>query len=166
MEIRFKNNSDKFWDVKTTMNNLAINTKFEFKHDNTNIFTIDGNGFAVLTGTLTQNSDIRLKKNIIQMTNNLAHIHKLRGVTYSWKNKNASRSLQYGLIAQELEKVYPALVNTSNKYKSINYSGLNAVLIGAVNEVNQKLLAQTQALTENDMLIQELEALLVKLEEK
>jgi hypothetical protein len=85
-------------------------------------------------------SDIRYKKNILILTNALQNIQKLRGVTYDWKidqfpNKNFEAKHQIGLIAQELEMVYPELVNTDNEgYKSVDYSKLVAVLIEAVKE--------------------------------
>jgi hypothetical protein len=85
-------------------------------------------------------SDVRYKKDIQTLTNALANVEKLRGVSYDWKQaefpqKNFEAKHQIGLIAQELEKVYPELVNTDAEgYKSVDYSKLVAVLIEAVKE--------------------------------
>jgi hypothetical protein len=85
-------------------------------------------------------SDVRYKKDIQTLTNALANVEKLRGVSYDWKQaefpqKNFEAKHQIGLIAQELEKVYPELVNTDAEgYKSVDYTKLVAVLIEAVKE--------------------------------
>ncbi len=55
-------------------------------------------------------------------------------------NNHDSTQLQYGLIAQEVEKIFPELVITeSNGYKSVNYLGLIPVLIEAVKELQQRV---------------------------
>ena len=94
----------------------------------------------IKTLAINELSDIRYKKDILTLTNSLANVEKLRGVTYNWKQadfpqKNFDAKHQIGLIAQELEKVYPELVNSDNEgFKSIDYSKLVAVLIEAVKE--------------------------------
>jgi hypothetical protein len=94
----------------------------------------------IKTLAINELSDVRYKKDILTLTNSLANVEKLRGVTYNWKQaefpqKNFEAKHQIGLIAQELEKVYPELVNTDEEgYKSVDYSKLVAVLIEAVKE--------------------------------
>jgi hypothetical protein len=92
------------------------------------------------TQGINELSDVRYKKDIQTLTNSLANIEKLRGVSYDWKQtefpeKNFDAKHQIGLIAQELELVFPELVNTDAEgYKSVDYSKLVAVLIEAVKE--------------------------------
>jgi hypothetical protein len=92
------------------------------------------------TQGINELSDVRYKKDIQTLTNALANIEKLRGVSYDWKQaefpeKNFDAKHQIGLIAQELELVFPELVNTDAEgYKSVDYSKLVAVLIEAVKE--------------------------------
>jgi len=92
------------------------------------------------TQGINELSDARYKKDIQTLTNALANIEKLRGVAYDWRQaefpeKNFDSKHQIGLIAQELELVYPELVNTDAEgYKSVDYSKLVAVLIEAVKE--------------------------------
>lgn len=163
-KIRFKNNFSKFWDVKATMTNVQATTDFDIQYNSSSttsvLFNVNANSVGVLAGILTENSDSRLKKNIIPVTQNLSKINKLRGVTYYWKYDKELAIKQYGLIAQELEKVYPELVAKNGKYKSINYSGLNAVLLGATNELREKIEKQEATLMENERLLSELEAML------
>lgn len=98
-----------------------------------------------ITGTVSPPSDIRYKENIRPINNALNLINKLKGVRYDWKieefpDKNFPNKLQIGLIAQEVEKVLPEIVNTRRDgYKGIEYSKITAVLINAIQE-QQKMI--------------------------
>ncbi|WP_413295217.1 tail fiber domain-containing protein [Bdellovibrio sp. HCB185ZH] len=106
---------------------------------NTCLFTLRTTGNANLTGTLTQASDVRLKKDIHEIPDALKKIEQLRGVTYHWKDPSKDPVLQFGVIAQEVESVYPELVRTDNEgTKSVNYLGFIAPIINALKELNQK----------------------------
>lgn len=75
-------------------------------------------------------SDARMKENVAQLQNSLNNVLKLRGVSFTMKDSGA-RSV--GLIAQEVEKVYPDLVKTDKfGLKSVEYGNLVAPLIEAV----------------------------------
>jgi len=92
------------------------------------------------TGTLTASnisatSDIDLKENIRTITNATETIQSLRGVSFDWKDSGKS---SYGVIAQELEKILPELVN-QGETKSVNYNGLIGVLIEAVKELSAEV---------------------------
>jgi hypothetical protein len=97
---------------------------------------------------INETSDARFKKDIVTLDNALGKVLQLRGVTYAWRTsefpqKEFSVRPQIGLIAQELEKVYPELVETDKLgYKSVEYSKLVAVLIEAIKE--QQKLIETQ----------------------
>lgn len=90
-------------------------------------------------------SDVRLKTNIQPIHDGLAGIEKLKPVSYNFK---ATGMASLGIIAQDVEKVYPTLVQTgADGYKSVAYNGLIAPLISAVQELKK----------ENDDLRQELQ---------
>ncbi len=93
--------------------------------------TTDGN--AWLQGTLAQNSDATLKKNIRPLENTLSNLHQLNGYAYNWKD-NSNPDEQIGLLAQELQKVYPQLVKEHDGKLSVNYSGMVPVLLQAIKE--------------------------------
>ena len=81
-------------------------------------------------GAYTQNSDIRLKKDI-QTVDGLDMVMKLRGVRFVWKKTNTP---DIGVIAQDVAKVAPELVHTDTTgTKSVAYANLVAPLIEAVN---------------------------------
>ena len=106
-------------------------------------------GDAWMQGTLTQNSDARLKKNIAPLVNTLAAVQQLNGYTYHWKD-NTNPDEQIGLLAQELQKVYPQLVKENEKgMLSVNYSGMVPVLLEAIKEQqrqNEKMQQEIDAL--------------------
>jgi hypothetical protein len=100
---------------------------------------------TIVTGAITGCSDIRYKKQVKPLTNSLANILKLQGVNYLWKTeefpaKNFSKSNQLGLIAQEVEKIYPELVLTDNDgYKSVDYGKLTPVLVEAIKDQQKQI---------------------------
>jgi hypothetical protein len=95
--------------------------------------TTTGNGW--MQGTLTQNSDMRLKKDITPLQQSLQKIIQLNGYHYYWKNEQGDDRLQTGVLAQEVQKIFPELV-TANKdgILAVNYSGLIPVLIESIKE--------------------------------
>jgi hypothetical protein len=71
----------------------------------TSLYTIWSNG------TTSGRSDVRLKKNIIDSTPKLDKLMQLRVVNYEWK-ESIEGTKELGLIAQEVEEVFPNLVIT------------------------------------------------------
>jgi len=97
------------------------------------------------------NSDARLKTEILPLENASEGIACLQGVTYRWRDPNASQALQLGLIAQEVERCFPEVVTTGpDGYKSVSYARLVAPLIEnakeqqQVSELQQRTLAAQQ----------------------
>jgi hypothetical protein len=87
-------------------------------------------------------SDSRLKMNVRTIENALDKVQRLRGVTFDWK---ADGKHSTGIIAQEVEKVFPELVSTGpNGFKAVEYSNLVGVLIEATKQLRAE---QTQAET-------------------
>jgi hypothetical protein len=70
-------------------------------------------------------------------------IAKLRGVTWEWRDDapdEAKEQPGIGVIAQEVEKVFPDLVETGDDgLKRVHYEGLIAPLIEAVKELDDRL---------------------------
>jgi hypothetical protein len=107
--------------------------------------TIPGN--LTVSGTFSNPSDARLKENVRPIEHALDDIERLRGVRFTWK-KDGKRSV--GVIAQDVEKVYPELVVTApDGIKSVDYGKLAGVLIESTKELraeNVGLRAQNEAL--------------------
>jgi len=79
-------------------------------------------------------SDKRLKKNVKPLDKVLKKISKVRGVSFEWKE---SKSQDIGVIAQNIQKVFPELVvEEANSGKlMVKYPQLSAVNLQAVNEL-------------------------------
>jgi hypothetical protein len=90
--------------------------------------------------SFNNNSDVRFKTNVHPIGSALASVLALRGVRYEWnalgvQHGGKAGAPQVGLIAQELEKLYPELVSTDAEgYKAVNYAQLTPVLLEALKE--------------------------------
>lgn len=98
-----------------------------------------GNALKPGGGAWGSTSDVKLKKNIKPLKTALDNLLKLRGVFYEWKEpeKHANLTgLQMGLIAQEVEEVFPDWVGTdANGFKTVTVRGFEALTIEALREL-------------------------------
>ena len=91
---------------------------------------------GILTaGDFNSTSDIRLKTNIKPFENTLEKIVQINGVSFNWIENNAKSG---GIIAQDVEKVFPELVSQT-EIKTVNYNGLIGVLIEAIKELKSEV---------------------------
>jgi len=80
-------------------------------------------------------SDRRLKKNIKTIESALDKVMQLRGVSFNWKE--GTEKTQIGLIAQEVEKILPEVVNYPEDEKgnyTISYGKIVGLLVEAIKE--------------------------------
>jgi hypothetical protein len=100
--------------------------------------------------TAFYSSDKRLKENITNIDNAVDIVKQLNGVRYDWteayiESKGGEdgifvRKQDIGVIAQEVEKVFPEIVaENSEGYKAVKYERLVAVLIEAVKELSEEV---------------------------
>jgi hypothetical protein len=100
----------------------------------------DGN--LLIRGTLGKVSDKRLKKNIKDIEGALGKLTQLRGVTFQWKDTEANRkpeNTQIGMIAQEVELVFPDWVKTYGENKTLTISGFEALVIESLKELKAEI---------------------------
>ena len=70
----------------------------------------------------------------------MKNLERINGVSYHWRtnefpDKGFENTKQIGVIAQELEQVYPELVLTNaDGFKTVDYPKLTAVLLEAIKE--------------------------------
>ena len=104
-----------------------------------------GDGSYSVGNSWTTFSDERFKSNIETLDNAQATLNQLRGVTYNWKKSGLP---DVGFIAQEVEKVIPAIVHTDDKtgYKSVDYARIVPFLVEALNAQQKKIDALSKAL--------------------
>ncbi|MFC1754990.1 tail fiber domain-containing protein, partial [Thermoproteota archaeon] len=96
----------------------------------------------VMDGTLINTSDKNLKCWASPIVIDLEKIKTLRGITFHRMDHFGQilPDLQSGLIAQEVEKIYPSLVHTeANGYKYLNYMALGTVFMEVMKkEIDQQ----------------------------
>lgn len=107
--------------------------------------TLSKTGNLTIDGSLTQNSDIRLKDNIMPLTGVLSKLMQLSGNRYTWRDQ-PENGTQIGLLAQEVEAQFPELVSTNKEMggeleesKSVAYTNFTAVLLEGIKELKKEV---------------------------
>jgi len=97
---------------------------------------ISGNGYAT---SFNNTSDYRIKTQVKTLESNYT-VDKINPVSYY---NNLSNKREIGLIAHELEEIYPELVegikDDENNFQSVNYLGLIPILINEIKEIKKLL---------------------------
>ena len=137
---------------------------------------IDNDGITC-TGDITAYgsvSDITLKRNIVTLNTKdiLNKVLKIRPVGFKWvddlENERRRGKQDEGLIAQEIEKIWPMLVGETislkkgckDKYKYIHYNKLSVYMAGAIQEQQKEI---TELRNENNLLKQQMSTVLERL---
>lgn len=140
--LRMYGGSDLENDLNPVVSHIALDGDLD------NYVYLYGDGTVDATGNINAasmtaiggfniTSDRRLKKNILPLNQTLSKVLQLRGVSYQWKNEKKTQTNQIGVIAQEVEAIYPEFVHTNEEgEKAVNYSQMVAVLIEAIKEMN------------------------------
>jgi len=126
-------------------------------------FKVMFDGTTTIAGDLTINSDARLKANITSLGGTLAKLLKIDGKSYTMK-KDQSEKQKIGLLAQDIQKVFPELVLESQGIKSVNYQGLVPVLINALKEQDRKMKEQDRKMREQEERLERLERLVANMD--
>jgi hypothetical protein len=138
----------------------------------TTVFTIASTGNVTITGsaatctlgngasaTSCSSSDERLKDDItaIDASSSLAAVEALRPVSFKWNQwmvgNGAATSTQFGFIAQEIMNTFPNLValDAGSHYYKLDYQGLFAPIVGAVQALAQKVSDFTDSFTTKEL---------------
>jgi hypothetical protein len=102
-----------------------------------NGYALDVNG-SVYATTYNTPSDYRIKENVTQLDDKFV-VDNLNPVTYL--NKKSDKQ-DIGLIAHELQEIYPELVNgekDGEEFQSVNYLGLIPILIKEIQELKKEI---------------------------
>jgi hypothetical protein len=119
------------------------------------------NGNAWSTGSWG-GSDIRWKKDLQPLDNLIPEILQLGGYRFNWRKEefpemNFDGTTQIGLVAQEVEKVFPELVKTdTHGYKAVSYEKLSVILLEGIKEQEKKI---DSIIKQNDELRSDLQLL-------
>ena len=133
------------WD-STGSQNLYLTT-----NDTARITVVHSTGVA--SGDFNDTCDERLKKDIVSIGNTTSKLKQLRPVTFKWKENDREAE---GFIAQEIEAVFPELIETQTgmdaddlvgtgdegkiaDVKSVNTNGLLARAIKTIQELEARI---------------------------
>jgi hypothetical protein len=112
-------------------------------------------------------SSERFKTGIAPMGANSSKLQQLRPVTFRLKSDRKG-TLQYGLIAEEVAKVYPELVirSETGRVDGVRYDELAPILLSEVQQQQSKIAAQAAQLQDVQRQLAMLQAALTKLQPK
>jgi hypothetical protein len=118
-------------------------TSFQFGGVEKAYVEIDGDIFNT-NGTYGTISDLRLKENIVDARDYTEDLMKLRVVKYSLKEDKQDKPTHLGFIAQEVEEVFPNLVETTmteelEDTKAIKMSVLIPMLVKTIQEQEKRI---------------------------
>ena len=103
--------------------------------ENSETITNATNGTVVVSGNLTVSSDMRLKDNIQPLGDTMVNILKLDAKSYTREGRE-----EIGLIAQDVQNVYPELVvEDGNGMLAVNYQALSAILINGIKDQEARI---------------------------
>ncbi|WEK18148.1 MAG: tail fiber domain-containing protein [Candidatus Pedobacter colombiensis] len=94
-----------------------------------------------INGNLYTPSDRNLKTHIETLTTVLQKINQIRGVSFEYKDQTKyATGVKIGVIAQELQKVYPEMVTKGKDgFLKVDYTQLTGMLIQAVKEQQKEI---------------------------
>jgi hypothetical protein len=118
------------WIYKRLQNGLLVQTP-----GNKSTVYIDSD--LIVTGAIYNSSDERLKENISSIgDDDIDKLFTLNPLIFSYK-EDLKHKKHYGVIAQEVEKVFPELVEDNNKYgyKTVNYQELMPIMLAKIKKM-------------------------------
>lgn len=129
--------------ITNYVNGIKTTTLVETPADNKKPIFI--NNDLIVTGSIinynsnSTGSDENLKNIGNEISLNVANkLLNLNPKTFVYKNDN-DKNEHFGLIAQEVEKIYPSLVDSTHQYKTVNYIELISLMIVKIKELNDKI---------------------------
>lgn len=100
---------------------------------------IDSN--LIVTGAIFNTSDERLKENISKIEDeDVDKLFTINPLIFSYK-EDLKHKKHYGVIAQEVEKVFPELVEDNNNYgyKTVNYQELTPIMLAKIKKMQNEI---------------------------
>jgi len=112
--------------------------------------------YAVSSGKIGyHSSSLRYKENIADM-DNITWLYDLRPVNFTYKQDD-QESIQYGLIAEEVEQVNDDFVsyNEDGRVETVSYSQLISPMLKAMQEQQEKIVELQQTISDLKKLVEE-----------
>jgi len=123
--------------------------------------------YSVTYQNLWNYSDIRLKENIEPCSAILSKIKQIQVYTYNYNDiyyndftpeqKQKDQRKRFGVIAQELEEIFPELVNKPDllsEYYGVDYVGMIPILVEAIKE-QQNIIENLQSEIQKEVILRQ-----------
>lgn len=123
-------------------------------------------GNITYVGTITDISDRRLKEDFDTLKQVMHLVNRLNAYSYHMKD-DIQKQREYGLIAQEVQKVFPEMVKVIDEekgYIGVNYLQLVAILIEGLKEQQRLILNLEEKQSLTDERLNELKAQVKEIE--
>ena len=137
-ELRFNDNTFMTTYDDNILSGSFANGNVIFKDSTFDYVTVIG---AVnVGGTVTQSSDYRIKTGVIDLDGTY-NVDQLVPIQY---DNTLTNTHEFGLIAHELQSVYPYLVTGEKdgpEYQRVHYNGLIGVLVKEVQDLKRRVVA-------------------------
>lgn len=106
----------------------------------------------------TFSSSARYKEDIQDLVDDSNNIMKLRPVTFKYKSHANSVRRQYGLIAEEVQNVYPDLVisNADGEAETVAYQHLPILMLNEIQKQSKRIDELEKKVSNQDILIKQL----------
>jgi hypothetical protein len=139
--------------IPGTPSNLWTTGKYKYNGSKEKVITTsDSNynnlyipGDLFVDGSIVSPSDITLKENIIEISEDLSdNIMRLKPIQYTFKSDNKrNKQVHYGFIAQDFEAFFPELVSIKpdkkENIKAINYLEILPLLVGKIQKMQNEI---------------------------
>ena len=127
-------------------NKVGINRTIAEIQSSTNALQVNGDASKNSPGSWFGHSDARLKTNIKALSSSemLHKVLQMQGVNFEWNDKQTGSTrpegLQYGFIAQDLQKIWPEMVIEDGMgYLTTAYGTFDPMLVESIKALNAKI---------------------------
>lgn len=123
------------WIYKRLINGLLVQTPATQK------IPVLINNDLIVTGSIYNTSDERLKEYINKIKDeSVDKLFTLNPILFSYKN-DYKKKTHYGILAQDVEKVFPELVEDNNVsgYKTVNYQELIPIILAKMKKMQHEI---------------------------
>lgn len=122
------------WIYKKLPNGLVVQTPEAKK------YPVLINNDLIVTGSLYNTSDERLKENILDINKESDDLFTINPILFNYKGES-SNNKHFGVLAQEVEKVFPELVKNNNisGYKTVNYQEFIPIMLAKMKKMQYEI---------------------------
>lgn len=132
-------NGVQFLNGATVVGQIGGSSTYPFLVQNAssaNAIYCDQTGNFVAAGNVTAYSDVRLKKDLVNIADALEIVNRMNGYRYT---RIDTGQKEIGLVAQQLTGDLPEVVQQNEEYMSVAYDRIVAVLVEAVKELTKRV---------------------------